>query len=304
VAVHDSHAFVAVQGDGLWILDVANPASPQLTGRYATLADVQDMAFAGSLGCLALGAEGIELVDFANPAAPEYIGGIATGGFARGVALSNRQAYVADGSAGLVVLDVSDPSEPLWQGAYDTAGFASGVAVAGNYAYVADDSAGLQIIDVSDPANPARVAGLDTEGFAVSVSVAGDVVSVADGAAGLALINVSDPASPERIGGSSGYTIHGVTPFGNLVLAAAGADGLLIFELVASTATLKPLEYSSAGFRFTVSGKPGQSARVQRSDDLAHWSDWQTVTLTDTPTEISDSSVNDSANTFYRAIGL
>jgi hypothetical protein len=177
------------------------------------------------------------------------------------------------------------------------------VAIRGHQAYVACESAGLTIIDISDPSVPALLASHDTEGFALDVALFGDVACIADGPGGLKVVDVSDPASPWRMGTNSDFAVDGVAVTGSLVLAAAGADGLLVYELVPRQITLKALGYSdSGGFRALVAGSAGQQVQLQRSTDLAVWNDWQIVALTDGAVEVSDPSAGNRAQTFYRGV--
>ena len=48
--------------------------------------------------------------------------------------------------------------------------------------------------------------------------------------------------------------------------------------------------------------RSGQTARVERTENLRVWQDCQTVTLGNIPTELIDSSVNATAEPFYRAV--
>jgi hypothetical protein len=129
-----AYAYVG-EGPQLTILDISNPASPEVAGKSSLLPDlVEDV----------------------------YIAAAATPGI--------TYAFVANGDGGLRVMDVSAPSEPREVGVLKTAGRASGVAVVTDeawdpsaalrkssgraYAYVAAMDAGLRVVDVSNPWDP------------------------------------------------------------------------------------------------------------------------------------------------------
>jgi len=50
-----------------------------------------------------------------------------------------------------------------------------------------------------------------------------------------------------------------------------------------------------------LSGNNGQRVRVQRSPDLVHWDDWQTVVSKQTGSELTDDT-SAGQQMFYRAV--
>jgi hypothetical protein len=89
---------------------------------------------------------------------------------------------------------------------------------------------------------------------------------------------------------------------GKEFLVADGGGDLLILNLFTPPLRAEPLASFDAGaFRFSLSGPAGQSARVQRSDNLRDWLDWQTVTLRNDPIELIDSDASTTTRRFYRA---
>jgi hypothetical protein len=199
------------------VIDIANPASPTLRGRYESTYPVMDVAVSGNYAYVAVfpnwngtgsvGGGGLQVIDIRDKANPALVGGIITGIPAHGIALSGDYAYVAANDAGLEVFDVSDPTHPARAGGYDV-GFAMDVQVAGSYVYAAGDF-GVQVIDVSVPSNPKRIGG-STKFSATSVTVHGDKVFVAAGAEGLIILNKFTnlrfgPASLQSTGGIHFY---------------------------------------------------------------------------------------------------
>ncbi|MBM3879693.1 MAG: hypothetical protein FJ387_08230 [Verrucomicrobia bacterium] len=165
------------------------------------------------------------------------------------------------------------------------------------------------MIDVTNPANPVRVGGYDTSGFAAGVAVAGNYAYLAETqqwtgsnyiGGGLLVIDVTNPANPVRVGGyETSGSAQGMAVSGNLIYLASGEGGLLILE------QSRPpwLEISALNpFAFRVSGEPGASVRVQRSGNLADWEDWQTVTLGETPVQLSDPDAATNSARFFRAV--
>ena len=98
------------------------------------------------------------------------------------------------------------------------------------------------------------------------------------------------------------FTALGVAVNAKNVFVATDADGLAIFDLVAPPIFFEPMDFvDGSGFRFSIQGPVGLTVRVQRSESLTDWSDWQTVTLGDSPSELKDPEVQVSRFRFYRA---
>lgn len=154
-----SYAYVA-DGNGLWIVDVGNPALPVTTGLYevefgdaaneVTLAEIDGSLYAFVSTYFA----GLRIVDVTDPAAPSEVSGYATSGPVVGVAVAAQGgrilAYVAAGPEGVHLLDVSDPAAPELLHTLPLEG-ANGVALYESRLYVAANTNGLYIYAVSQP---------------------------------------------------------------------------------------------------------------------------------------------------------
>ena len=105
VAISGSHAYVADWDAGLQVIDIADPASPQLVGGVDTPGYAYGVAISGSHAYVADGPPGgLQVIDITAPASPQLVGSVDTPGAACGVAISGSHAYVVDRGAGLQVL--------------------------------------------------------------------------------------------------------------------------------------------------------------------------------------------------------
>lgn len=176
IEAHGDRVYVvaATNGGVFGILDVANPAAPQLLGSLDTSA-TYDLAVRGTHAWLvdgsSFGEGGLRVVDVANPASPVVVGRYTDCGDAGGIDVSadGSLAYIACSDGSLRILDTSNRSQPVLLGSlmlpgghalpnYNTA---HSVVVAGGMAYVGNDY-GIDEIDVTDPATPVRVARHET----------------------------------------------------------------------------------------------------------------------------------------------
>jgi hypothetical protein len=201
VAVSGSHAYVADGGSGLQVVDVSNPASPQIVGAADPPGAARDVAVSGRHVYVASGSMGFYVVDVSNPAIPRIMGGADTPDRAWGVALSGDYAYVADRSSGLQVVDISTPASPRLVGGADTPGQTWGVAVSGSYAYVANDLRGLKVANLYNPASPRFVGGVNTPGEARGVAVSESYAYIADYTSGLQIVpaQCEVPVTPSQM---------------------------------------------------------------------------------------------------------
>ena len=118
LSVLGDRAYVAGGVRGLDIVDVGEPATPLVLGKYDGMAG--DVVVIDSLAYVAAWGDGLRIIDVSDPAAPGLLGSVDTPGQARGICVAGDRVYVADGERGLQVIDVSDPTAPVLLGGYDT----------------------------------------------------------------------------------------------------------------------------------------------------------------------------------------
>jgi PGF-pre-PGF domain-containing protein len=223
VAVADDYAYISTW-DGLFIVNITNPASPVFVGRYTTYG-INDVAVAGDYAYVAYEnyySKGLGIVDVSDPASPTWAGRYTTGNSAYDVAVAGDYAYISTWD-GLFIVNISNPTSPIFMGRYTTHGI-NDVAVAGDYAYVVYEdyySNGLDIVNVSDPASPTWAGRYTTDNSAYDVAVAGDYayISTWDG---LFIVNITNPASPIFVGR---YTTYGIND-----VAVAGDYAYVVYE--------------------------------------------------------------------------
>ncbi|HOX24542.1 MAG TPA: hypothetical protein PLL30_02135 [Candidatus Krumholzibacteria bacterium] len=103
VSISGSYAYVVDLDAGLQVIDITDPASPQLVGGVGTSDWAYSIAVSGSHAYVAAREAGLQVIDITDPVSPQLVGGVDTPDAAWGVAISGSHAYVADGSAGLQV---------------------------------------------------------------------------------------------------------------------------------------------------------------------------------------------------------
>lgn len=192
------YAYVG-EGPRLTILDVTDPAAPQVVGRTdlwsGLVSGVAVAADDGSHTYAYVTVDGgLAVVDVSTPGAPTQVGFIDTSGGHNPV-VSGMHVYVPGGGDGVAVVDVSDKNAPEMIGEYDVGGGPVEVAVKGNYLYAAGRGYGkFDIVDISNPEKPRRVEELSWD--ACDVVIAGDDAYVL-ASDHLVRVDISDPKNPD-----------------------------------------------------------------------------------------------------------
>lgn len=204
IGVPSSHC-VSIQGNHVYsvgsrfeAIEIQNALSPQVLGNVDTPGYGRDIVISGTHGFVADDDEGLQIIDLSNPLQPEIVGTLETPSSAHKLAIWENLALIASYSAGLVMVDISTPSAPLLFGVVNIPGYAIDVAIEDNLAFVAAGSGGLQIIDLSNPEFPAVVGQAGNLGYARAVVISEPYAFVAGGLYGDAYMAVINISNPEN----------------------------------------------------------------------------------------------------------
>jgi len=266
-----NHLFVADGGEGLKVLDLADPALPIPAGELATGGWTRDLAIEGSRMIVSAGSAGLLLVDITTPWAPEIIHTYATPWTVEAVAISGDLACFSDSENQLQVLNIADPGAFEWLGALDLPDSGRRLEFLGDLLLVACDEQGLQVVDLTDPSTPVIMGSYDPGVRVRSLSVQDPLVAlgcddalilvdVSDGtnptfvgtaaladaakdvhldgsmayaaSGGLAIIDIDQPAEPQVVGRAlPGGSVIGVVFHRNLVYLSADYAGVYVFDV-------------------------------------------------------------------------
>ncbi|MDP8208609.1 MAG: T9SS type A sorting domain-containing protein [Candidatus Electryonea clarkiae] len=109
IAVKDSIVYVAdpVDGNGLYVINFANPASPVLIDQYSEIDWPEAITISGNFLYLAEAEEGIKIFDISNPSDLQLVGTYPSYGYSRSITVSNETVYVGDHTS-LMILDATN----------------------------------------------------------------------------------------------------------------------------------------------------------------------------------------------------
>jgi len=159
VAVKDTFAYLAADAQFI-VVNVAQPAYPNLVYQYRYPHDCRDVAVSGSYCYLACGQLGVAVWKVES-LPPRQVASFDTPANALSVAVSGNFLYVADTRNGLIVADISDPLNPRPVATLGLSGYARHVSVADSFAYVSCEAGGLFVVNVAQPERPVLAATLN-----------------------------------------------------------------------------------------------------------------------------------------------
>lgn len=206
VVVDETTAYVAAGGNGLHMIDVADPTAPSLPDTYGGSVGASRVSVTGNLACATHGWGDFHVANISDPTDPVHLGTYDdTGSSAMDVCASGNLAYVVFGAGGLKIFDLSIPSSPAVVGSFMPEAYMSGVYVQGDYAYVAAGET-FYVVDVSNAEHPTEVGVYDHGGYYmlgvfVLDTLAFVTCETSEYMAFLRILDISDPTNPVWLAG-------------------------------------------------------------------------------------------------------
>jgi LVIVD repeat len=262
------------------------------------------VAVAGDFVYLADGYAGLGVykLKLGGPESARLIGEYLTGEYTHTVRVDGDWAYALDSLNGIVVFDVRDPMklrrladaspEAMARAFRDDVGSDSGgvkgvAAMVENRVYIARQDLGVAVIEMRSPRDmpppPFRHSIIQNAAVPMDHSLNANVQ--------VPLSEVHPPpvSAQMLIGAASGDDYTAIPAETNFRASAAPPELTAHFE--AGILILR------------LSGSPGQTLHVQRSSSVTgEWKDWQTITLGEVPTELTDEEAASADQIFYRAV--
>ena len=197
ITLAGQYAYVVTGEDGIRIIDVSNPASPQEIGGFNTPGKAREVAIAGHYAFVA-DESSLRIVDVADPAHPVEISYFdSPDSSAYDVSIVDNKAYISGWK--LTILDVSNPFQPIHLGSADGS-TGTELAVSGKYAIIAGGGSYNKVIDVSNPNAPQVVGYWSRFEVPTDVAAIGDLVYLVDAYGFIEIITISNPELPEYVG--------------------------------------------------------------------------------------------------------
>lgn len=223
IAVSGSYLYAASNREGLFIIDVTDPAAPIDVARQP--GEFSSIAIQGTAVFLAAGEAGMRIFDISNPTKPAAIGVYQTESMpVSKVIVEGNLAYVSDSYAtqgtryvffqygppslsGTVrVVDITNPTQPAEISSFTTPVENWSMAEEDNKVFLATGS--LRIFDLTVAEQPTEIGLYEIPGEVWDVVVNGKLAYVAGGVEGLYVIDVASPATPALVSTSQTFSGH------------------------------------------------------------------------------------------------
>ncbi|MFG0245014.1 MAG: GC-type dockerin domain-anchored protein [Phycisphaerales bacterium JB052] len=232
VVVDGKIAYLADSDDGLYVLDISDPANVVTLDLVETQDEIVSLKIQDGRAYVADSDAGLLVYDVTAPTMSFLIGEYSQAGSVFSVFPFGDLAVMLNFEQ-MHIIDVRDPKGSAVIGMDTQADPAEAVTVVGDIAYLSCGSQGLRIVDVSNPANPVQL-GMYTEPNAdmFDAQVVGNVAYLAADRNGLIVVDVSDPSDPVRVGGLlTNDSAQGVRVVGDRAYVSDLTSGLAIFDV-------------------------------------------------------------------------
>ena len=230
IAVQGDYAYVADGTNGLVVIDVSDPLSPDFKGKYVTAKIAKSVAVKGSYAYVVGVAGGFEVIDVSDPIHLSWAGEVNNIlPDLNDIFISGDFAYIGNDNSSIYRYDISSPTSPSYSAGIPLGSQKKVLGLHGNatHLYAAVDDGMIHVINKS---TMSRIALYETKVSPLNTFVRAGVLYVAEGAGGLEVVDVSDPENPAYISHHPTYGGgHAVFADGDYVYMADGANGLQVF---------------------------------------------------------------------------
>jgi len=255
VAIAGKYAY-AIGRSKLTILDITDPASPQVVSEFPGLGGVRQILVDNNIAYITSRQDGLFIVSLNNPHEPRLLHHYDTIEFATGIEISGDVLFVACRNYGVELIDVSEPSRPIHLSTVRTGEAQSVVARAG-WLYVGDwVTSEVLAVDVHNPREPKITAHVSLDGYGDGVDLRGNYLYAATGhhsrklahrtaddpgfgnGHGLEIFDLTDPAHPQFVSRlkfpklyNIGNDMWGVTVVDNFAFVADTHNGIFVVDV-------------------------------------------------------------------------
>ena len=256
--------YLAAGDGGLVVLDVSDPAHPEVLMNLRGFGYTFGLALHGDYLYTTERSEGLRIFDVSRPRRPRQIGAYKGLHSTNDVVVSDdgSHLFVADGERGMVVLDVTGPDSLVERSAVALPAEGAlpippidppplSLQARAGYVYMAAVNHDLVVVDVRDPSTPRIAATLSLPGDSMDVRLHGDFAYLAQEPIGVAVVDIASPAAPRELS---------IVELPGCPHALALSDGRAVVTLVGQGLALIDLSTPAAP-RFVSQFHPDAEAR-------------------------------------------
>ncbi|MBD3272411.1 MAG: hypothetical protein GF384_07745, partial [Elusimicrobia bacterium] len=195
VVVINTYAYIAAGVGGIQIVDVSDPARPELKGSL-TIENGQARAIVvqGNYAYVAADDEGLRIFNIQEPNNPYEVGHYKEDiRCLIDVYVTSKHAYLADTSNKIIVVNISNPNNIIRTDSDDTVGLLQNIYRYGDHIFAAAWNGGLNVFSIDDQAGTVEfITNEHLDNHVFDVFVRGDYAYVGEQTDKLYVLNVSD----------------------------------------------------------------------------------------------------------------
>ncbi|RMD96250.1 MAG: T9SS C-terminal target domain-containing protein [Calditrichaeota bacterium] len=228
----------------LSVLDITNPAEPQLLGGYYSGGEAVAIAVdSARVAFLALGDMGIQAVDVRQPQSPQLLARYEKAGSVQDLVVQDDFGYAALGTGGLGVFSLPDGPQEVRTLRLSAFEQARSVAANLNRLYVGKNTNAISVFDITQPETPVPLRDLPLPA-GIGQDLAIDAIAAtpeallagytnsAQATGGLLIWRLLSPDSIQFMSGLQlSSSVHQLRIEGDLAILAAGAGGAVIVDV-------------------------------------------------------------------------
>lgn len=200
--IDDHYLYVAMETDHrLVVLDIADPAAPEVLGRYTSSGELRSFSAVAVKDGYAFVTEyhnGMHTIDVTDPANPHLVSSL-MGMDANDIEILGDDAYISVRYQGYTIVDISDPIHPsITEEIFDhsIAGYVEGIDVNADYVFIAASSLGFGIFGNTNSSPPSLLVKVPVVGGVDSLQVKGTMLYIGAHNDGIWIVDISDPKNP------------------------------------------------------------------------------------------------------------
>jgi len=246
LAKKDNYLFMASRTEGVHVLDISTPASPEYVTTIITPSDASYVLLDGNTLYIGASADFIAY-DVSDPNSPALISTLPTSSPNQHITLKDGYAYVAAYIQGIRVIDIRDTTNMSELGVTNTDFNAKAITINGDYLYAGGASESFDVYKIGKPPalkSAGQVELPDTVVAATAEAAPFDFYAwksfefVADGDMGVRLVDVADAEVPSVVASldTDGESLS-MTVTGRHLLVADNASGVVLVDIFETTDT-------------------------------------------------------------------
>ncbi len=201
VEIQGRFAYLPHWLEGLYVIDISDPAQPLVVGHLASPDRVRSIEVHGRYGYLAGADQALKTIDLSDPTQPMVVDSILDHLLVYDFCVVGTHLYAA--AHFLYTFDITDPAHPVLLHTFTETAWAYSVAVQGTQLFVADihvvQSGGLQglgVFDISTPDVPVLLGSNPQHAVDEDAVPVGNHCFMTNENSGLHAADVSNPEQP------------------------------------------------------------------------------------------------------------